>query len=190
MAGVILFVAGAIVLAAGLLFYWGSSKGSGDSPPTIPRPTGTDSNDCRQACSAWDNARQMLCAAKADEAAARSRADGIRGQVAAATASAVSLGVGGAAAAAAATTATATFYGIPAGVVLWGIAIALFIASAAAWAAVAQLAGQLTAAEADVGVKASTRQSWDKAVVDARAAVNSLCTEAEANACLSRTAAC
>jgi hypothetical protein len=186
MAGVVLFVAGAIVLAAGLLFYWGYSKGSGDSPLTVARPTTTDPADCRQACSAWDNARQMLCSAKADETAARSRADGIRGQVAAATASAVSLGVGGAAAAAAASTATATFYGIPAAV----IAIALFVASAAAWAAVAQLAGQLTAAEADVGNKASVRQAWDQAVADARDAVNSKCTEAEANACLSRTAPC
>lgn len=190
MAGVIGAVIGIIVLATGFIYYRGLVKGSEDNPATVGGPSGIAPANCGQACSEWDNARQMLCGAKADEAAARSRADGIRGQLAAAIAAAVALAVGGAAAAAAATVATASFFGIPAAAILWGVAIALFVASAAAYVAADFLAGELTAAEADAANKAEARQAWDGAVAAARAEVNKKCSEAEANACLSRSAPC
>lgn len=188
--GTIGFIVALIVTVGVLIYARGYNEGSGSNPRTVPGPRSSDSADCKQACVAWDNARQMLCAAKDDEAAARSRADGIRGQLVAAITAAVSLGVAAAATAVAATAATASVFGIPAAVILWGIAIGLAAASAVAWAAAAYLGGELTAAEANVAAKASARQDWDSAVAGIRAAVNRLCTEAEANACLSRTAPC
>src|ERR1041384_1461961 len=70
-----------ILTGFSVFFFWGKRSGGSDNPPTVSLPAGTDSIDCRQACSAWDNARQRLCGAKNDESAARSRADGIRGEL-------------------------------------------------------------------------------------------------------------
>lgn len=184
------FVLGVLTGGLGFFYFWGVRSGGAGNPSTVSSPAGTDATDCREACSAWDNARQMLCSAKADEVAARSRADGIRGQVAVAIAAATALTAAGVAAAVAAAAATATFFGIPAGIVLAVIAAALFAAAVVSWAVASFLAGELTSAEADVGAKASVRQNWDAAVASARAAVNTMCDPAEANACLSRSAPC
>src|SRR5258706_15892505 len=70
-----------ILTGFSVFFFWGPRSGGADSPRTVSLRVGTDSSDGRQACSAWDNARQRLCGAKADEVAARSRADGIRGEL-------------------------------------------------------------------------------------------------------------
>jgi hypothetical protein len=186
----IAFLVGIIFVAAVGLFVLGNKTGNAANPPTV-LPRHTDGpGDCNQACIAWDNARQMQCGARADEVAARSRADGIRNAMIAALAAAVSLSVAGAATIAAAAAATATFFGIPAGIILTGIAIGLFVLAAAATAAALVLAGQLGAAEGDAAEKAMARQLWDAAVATARADVNRLCTTAEANACLSRPAPC
>jgi hypothetical protein len=175
-----------IATGFGIFYFWGQRSGGGDNPPTVSAPAGTDSSDCTQACARWDNARQMLCGAKADETAARSRADGIRGQLATAIAAeATATGI--------AVTAT-----IAASVaVLPWVVIVLAVIAAILWATVlvlmgvvAFLGGELNSAEADVANKASARQAWDTEVATARAEVNSKCSQAEANACLSRTAPC
>lgn len=186
---VIGIVAIVVVVVVGL-YLIGVATGNGNSPPTISLPSGGRSDDCQSACAAWDNARQMQCSARADEAAAKSRADGIRNAMLASLAAAVALGAAAAATFAAAAAASATILGIPAAALLTGIAIGLAIAAAAALSAALVLAGQLTAAEADLAEKASARQTWDAAVVSARDTVNKVCSMEEANACLSRTAPC
>jgi hypothetical protein len=183
-------IIGAIIVVAGGLIAAGYRVGKDNSPPTVSSPTGADSGDCRQACSAWDNARQMSCSAKSDESAARSRADGIRGQLLAAIAAAVALGVAAGAALGAVGAATGTIIGIPAALFLIRAAIALIVASALAWATAAFLTGELAAAEIDAAAKARARQGWDTAVVATSADVNSKCSLVEANACLSRSAPC
>jgi hypothetical protein len=176
------------ILTSGLseFYFWGVRDGGGDSPSTVVGPTASDPADCQAACKEWDHARQMLCAAKADEQAARDRANGIRGQLAAAIAAAATLTAAGIAiavgAAASGTPWTA--------VVLAIIAAVAFAAALACWIAAEFLGGQLTSAEADVTAKAKVRADWDAAVVAARDAVNAKCSVAEANACLSRTAPC
>lgn len=169
-----------------MFYFWGKRSGGSGNPPTVTLPGATDTADCAQACSTWDNARQSLCGAKSDEAAARARADGIRGQllaVVAAEATAIGVAV------------TATVAAIAAGapwvvVILAVVAVILWAAVATLAAVVAFLGGQLNAAEIDLATKASARQAWDNAVANARAEVNSKCSQAEANACLSRTAPC
>jgi len=179
-----------IVVILGTVFIAGIRFGDGNKPATVALPGETSVEGCAQACVAWDNARQMECNAKADEASARSQADAIRTQMLAFIAAAVSLGIAGAATLAAAGAATATFFGIPLGIVLTGIAIGLFVASAAALLYADFLAGQLVSAEADATKKAAARSAWSAAVTNARAQVNMKCNSAEANACLSRTAPC
>lgn len=180
-----------VVVVLGGLVAAGVASGNAGNPPTITLPGDSKSAaDCQQACAAWDNARQMQCSAKADEAAARSRADAIRGQMLALIAAAVALAAAGAAAIAAIGPSAITIIGIPLAVWLLGIAIGLFIAAAAATAAAAVLAGQLVAADADAGRKSSARSAWDTEVAKKRAAVSASCSLAEANACFSRTAPC
>jgi hypothetical protein len=179
-----------VVDVVGGLYAAGYATGNANSPPTVSLPSGGRTDDCQAACVAWDNARQMQCGARADEAAAKSRADGIRGMLVAAIAAAAALAAAAAATFVAAAAATATFFGIPAGIVLTGIAIGLSIAAATAAGAAIVLAGQLTAAEADLAEKASARQTWDAAVTTARDNVNKVCSVEQANACLSRTAPC
>ncbi len=172
------------------LYFGGRAIGDGANPPTITLPRESSAADCKQACTEWDNARQMQCNAKADEEAARNRADGIRNELLAVLAAAVALAVSGAATLAAAAAATATIFGIPAGIVLTGIGIGLLIAAAAAFALADVLMGELGSAESDVANKAAARNAWDKAVADARNKVNSKCTLDEANSCLGRAAPC
>jgi hypothetical protein len=180
-----------VVVALAGLFASGVASGKAGNPPTASLPgDGKSSADCAQACARWDNARQMQCNAKADEAAARSRADGIRGLMLSFIASAVSMAVAGAAVIAAAAAAHATILGIPLAVWLTGIAIGLFVLAAAAFATAAVLAGQLVAAEQDSNAKATARSAWDAEVANARNEVNMKCPLAEASACLSRTAPC
>lgn len=175
-----------ILTGFSLFFFWGKRSGGAGNPPTVSVPAGTDSTDCRQACSAWDNARQILCSAKADEVAARSRADGIRGQlIAAIAAEATATGI------AVTATIAASVAVLPwVVVVLVVIAIMLWASVLVLTAVVAFLGGQLNTAEADVASKASARQAWDTAVTNARAEVNSKCSLAEADACLARSAPC
>lgn len=180
-------VAFVLVVAFGL----GVAAANGKTPangasPESPR----DGADCKAACARWDNARQSLCNAKSDEAAAVVRSEGARARFLAALASATSLGVAAAATFAAAAAATATIFGIPAGIVLTGVAVGLTIAAAAATAAAAVIAGELAVADDDVGRKGNVRRQWEREVADARMAVNQSCPPAEANACLSRTAPC
>lgn len=180
-----------VVVGVAIAFLIGLGTGSSLNPPSVERPgePKADAN-CADACARWDNARQMQCNAKSDEAAARSRADGIRGQMLATLAAATTLAVAGAAALAAAAAATATIFGIPAGIVLTGVAIGLFVLAAAALAAAAIFTGQLVAAESDVNDKAATRRAWDTEVANARSAVNASCPIDAANACLSRAPPC
>ncbi len=188
-----IIIAIAVVGVLGVLVGVGVATGKTGNPPTISLPEDEKSPaDCQQACAAWDKARQMECRAKADEAAARSRADAIRGQMLASIAAAVSLSAAGVAALVAVGTvsATLTILAIPLVVWLLGIAIGLFIAAAAATAAAAVLAGQLVAAESDSAAKAAARSGWGTAVANARNEVNMKCPLGEANACLSRTAPC
>lgn len=175
------------ILTVGLteFYFWGTRKGGGDSPTTVASPTASDPADCQQACRDWDRARQMLCAAKADEQAARDRANGIRGQLAAAIAAATALTAAGIAAAVAAAAS-----GWPAILFLAIVTAVLFASALIAWVAAEFLGGQLSSAEADLAEKAKVRAEWDAAVVAARDAVNAKCSLAEANACLSRTAPC
>ena len=175
-----------ILTGFSIFFFWGRRSGAAGNPPTVPVPAATDSSDCRQACSAWDNARQILCGAKADEVAARSRADGIRGQLGVAIgAEATATGI------AVTATVAASVAVLPwVVVVLAVIAVILWASVLVLTAVVAFLGGQLNSAEADVASKASARQAWDTAVANARAEVNSKCSQAEANACLSRSAPC
>ncbi len=179
-----------IIVVAGAVFVSGLRVGDGGSPATITLPGSTSADGCAQACVAWDNARQMECNAKADEAAARSRADAIRTQMLAFAGLAVTLGIAGGVSLAAAGAATATIFGIPLGIILTAIAVALFILAAAAFLYADFLAGQLVAAEADATKKAAARSAWSTAVTNARAQVNMKCSPAEANACLTRTAPC
>lgn len=184
---VIILVVVGIVIA----FLIGAGTGSSLNPPSVGRPGDPkpDAN-CADACARWDNARQVQCSAKADEAAARSRADGIRGEMFAALAAGTALAAAGAAALAAAAVATATIFGIPAGIVLTGVAIGLFALAAAALVAATIFAGQLVAAESDVNSKAAARRTWDAEVASARQAVNATCPIDSANACLARAAPC
>lgn len=180
-----------IVVAVVIFFFIGLASGGAQNPASLGlpvKPSGDSS--CKDACTRWDNARQMQCNAKADEAAARARADGIRGLMLGFLAAATSLTIAGAAALAAAAAATATIFGIPAGIVLTGVAIGLFVLAAAATASAAVFAGQLVSAEADVGAKSAIRRAWDTEVAAARADVNAKCPADEANHCLSRAPAC
>lgn len=179
-----------IVVVVGGVFVSGLQIGDKGSPKTITLPGDASAENCAQACAEWDNARQMECIAKQDETSARSRADAIRTQMLAFIASAVSLGIAGGATLAAAGVATATIFGIPLGIVLTAIAISLFVLAAAAFLYADVLAGQLVSAEADATRKAAARSAWSTAVANARAIVNTKCSAAEANACLTRTAPC
>ncbi len=170
----------------------GRAAGQTGSPPTISAPPKdpTGGNSCESACSEWDNARQQSCNAQRDEAGARSRADGVRGQVAAATATAVSLGTAAAVAFAAAAAAAGTIFGLPAAAVLTGIAIGLAAAAAAALLTVVAFTAALTAAEDDLLAKTRVRQGWDAEVARLRALINTQCPPEKANACLSRPNPC
>jgi hypothetical protein len=180
-----------IVAVVGALVIAGYENGKGGNPTTTFPPSDTTSiAGCQQACAAWDAARQMQCNARADEQAARARADAVRTQMLAFTAAGVSLGIAGGVALAAAGAATATIFGIPLAAVLYGVAAALFVLAAAATAAAAYFAGQLINAELDVASKSAARAGWDGEVARTRNAVNTNCSLAEANACLSRTAPC
>ncbi|MGH6785532.1 MAG: hypothetical protein ACREBO_01775 [Novosphingobium sp.] len=180
-----------VVIAIAGGFILGRAAGTNDSPPTISLPAdGSSAKDCDAACVAWDNARQMACNAKNDEAAARARADGLRGQVVAALATAVSLATAAAATFVAAAAAAGTIFGLPAAAVLTGIAVGLAISAAVAFLIADGFVGAMTAAEADASAKTSARQTWDAEVARLRALVNSQCPPDKANACLSRASPC
>lgn len=187
--GIVTVALGLLVIAV-FVHFVGRGKGSGDSPPTRFPPEWEQPSNCQEAAVAWDNARQLQCAAIADEAAARARAEAIRGQLHAAIAAGISLAAAAAGAAAAAAAATATIFGIPAGIVLWGVAAALGAASLGAFAAADFLGGMLAAAETDVAVKAAARREWDSMVAAGRAAINEACSQDQANNILGRTAPC
>lgn len=172
------------------LWFAGRAMGAAQDPPTVLSPGGTTSDDCRTACSNWDSARQMQCNAKADEEAARGRADGIRNELLTTIAGAIALAAAAVAAFAGAAAATASVFGALAAPALIILGISLVTAAVAATAAADVLAGQLNAAESDASAKAMARQSWDTAVAAARAKVNAQCSMDEANSCLSRAAPC
>lgn len=182
-----------VVVVFGLvvgIYMAGQAAGRRDNPPTVSEPSPAPTAACDAACKAWDFARQMQCSANADEAAARSRADGIRNEALGVLAGAFLLAGAGAGLVAAAGAATATVFGIPAGVLLMAAAIAMFAAAAAAFSLADFLFGQLAAAERDVADKAAIRQAWDAETVRTRNEVNANCTIDQANACLSRSAPC
>lgn len=186
----ILGIVAVVVIVGATLFGLGVKSGTNGNPKTVAPPDRPSIQTCQEACAAWDNARQMQCNAKADEDAARARADSIRTEMLAFIAAAISLAAGAAATLVAAGVATATFFGIPLGVILTGIAIGLAVASGVASAAADVLAGQLVAAETDYGAKANARRGWDTEVANDRGQINLLCSIDEANACLSRSTPC
>ncbi len=159
-------------------------------PRTRAEGTVQRSEDCAEACTAWDNARQELCNAKSDEETVRARADAKRGELLAALALAATLAGTAAGLAAAASATAATIFGIPASAVLWTLAAAAAAVAAIAVLAATFLAGELVALENDFAAKSDLRSSWESVVSESRAAVNSLCSQEEANECLSRTAPC
>lgn len=179
-----------IVVVYGIIYGVGVAMGSANNPPTRGPGATKPSNTCADACAAWDNARQGLCNAWSDEEAARSRADAIRTQMIAMFALAAALAGVAAGLAAAASATAATIFGIPAAIVLATAAVAMGALAAAALAGAALLAGQLTAAELDHSSKSRARANWETGVSDMRAEVNRLCSQEEANACLSRASPC
>jgi hypothetical protein len=179
-----------IIVVYAIIYGLGVATGNSSNPPTRGPDGSEPPRDCAEACAAWDEALQRLCNARSDEAAARRRADAIRAQMIAMLALAAALAGTAAALAAAAAATAATIVGIPAAIVLVTAAAAMFTLAAAALAGATLLAGQLTAAESDQSSKARARAEWEQVVTTARTAVNRLCSQAEANACLSRTPPC
>jgi len=187
----IFIIALVVVVAFGGAFILGRAGAANASTPTISVPQGdSSSKDCDQNCIEWDNARSMSCNAKNDEAAARAMADSIRAQLAVAIGTAATLGAAAAATFVAAAAATATIFGIPAGIVLTGIAIGLAATAAAALLLAAGFTGALTAADSDLVAKTRARAAWDAEVARLRALINANCPPDKANACLSRPGPC
>lgn len=176
-----------VVAVFGGLFVAGILVTNANSPRTRAPAGEQRSEDCAEACTAWDNARQELCNAKSDEEQARARADAKRTELLAAIAFAATL-AGMAVAAAVGAGAASAFPWVAAA--LWVIAAAAAVVALAAAAVATFLAGELAALESDFSAKANVRTTWENAVTDARAAVNNLCSQEEANECLSRTAPC
>lgn len=173
-----------------VVYLSGRSSSKKDNPITIPGPGASQVATCAEACTRWDNARQMLCIAKTDEAAAKSRVESLRRDELAALATATSFTLAGGVALAKAAVATATVFGIPAGIILAALAASLFATAALAFGVALNFAGQLATAREDSARKVATRQEWDTEVASARAAVHQICTTAEGNNCLSIPAPC
>lgn len=186
----------AIFVAAGLLLVVGAAIlgrefGKSRLPPTQDGPgKGSAADGCDAVAAAWDNARQMSCNAHRDEDSAHRLANELRTQVIAATAVQVALTIAAIATFAAAAAATATVFGIPAGLVLTGVAIGLTVAAATALLVVIGLTASLTAADDDVLAKTRVRQAWDAETARLRASVISACPPEKANATLSRPGPC
>jgi hypothetical protein len=184
-----------IFIAAGLLAVIGAAVlgrefGRTRLPPTQSGPDGSKPDGCEDASKQWDAARQMACNAKRDQDAAQLIAADLRAQVIAATAVHVALVIAAAVTYAAAAAAIATIFGIPAGLVLTGVAIGLTVAAAAALLVVIGLTGSLTAADDDLLAKIRVRQAWDAEVARLRAAILSACPPETANAVLARPGPC
>lgn len=184
-----------IFIAAGLLAVIGAAVlgrefGRTRLPPTQDGPGGSKPDGCEDASKQWDAARQMACNAKRDQDAAHLIAADLRAQVIAATAVHVALVIAAVATFAAAAAAIATVFGIPAGLILTGVAIGLTVAAAAALLVVVGLTGSLTAADDDLLAKIRVRQAWDTEVARLRAAILSACPPETANAVLSRPGPC
>ena len=135
-----------IFIAAGLLAVIGAAVlgrefGRTRLPPTQNGPHGSKPGGCEDASKQWDAARQMACNAKRDQDAAHLIAADLRAQVIAATAVHVALVIAAVATFAAAAAAIATVFGIPAGLILTGVAIGLTVAAAAALLVVVGLTG-------------------------------------------------
>lgn len=187
----VVIIALMIVVAVAGAFIIGRAAGSNGSSPTVPAPNRDGgSSECDKVGAEWDNARQMACNAKSDEAAARNRVENARSQLAVAIATAVSLGTAAAATFVAAAAATATIFGIPAGIVLTGIAIGLVAAAAAATLLVIAWTGALTAADDDLAQKSRARNQWETEVARLRAAINANCPPEKANSFLGRPGPC
>ncbi len=187
---VVIFVLGAIflVVAAAAL---GRGFGSSGLPPTIDGPVkGDGKGGCEEAAAKWDEARQNVCNAKSDEEAAFRLAGDVRGQVVAATATHLALVVAAIATYAAAAAATATVFGIPAGIVLTGVAIGLTVAAAAALLVLIALTAALTAADEDLREKVRARHDWEAKVAAERERIKRECSEERAQAVLSRPGPC
>jgi hypothetical protein len=186
-----LIIIGVIVGVGSAFYFYGRSIGEKGNPRTIEAPgESSKSSDCAEACAKFDNARQMQCIAKADEAAAKSRVEAIRRDELAAIGTATSFTIAAGVALTAAITTTATIFGIPAGLVLFAVAASLFSLAAAAFAFALNFAGQLAIAKDDAAIKTARRQAWDAEVASARKAVHNSCTTTEANNCLSIPSPC
>ena len=185
----IVFGAAALLLILGAAVL-GRAFGSSRLPPAQDGPGGSKPEGCEGAIKAWDDARQKACNAKREQDAAQILAADLRGQVVAATAAHVALVVAAVITYAAAAAATATIFGIPAGIVLTGIAIGLTVAAAAALLVLVGLTASLTAADDDLLKKIGNRQAWDNDVTRLRAAINGACSTDRAEAALSRPALC
>ena len=81
-------------------------------------------------------------------------------------------------------------FGIPAGIVLTGVAIGLTVAAAAALLVLVGLTASLTAADDDLLLKIRNRQDWDNRAGDLRAAINRTCSIERAEAALARPGPC
>jgi hypothetical protein len=66
-----------IVVIYVIIYGVGIATGRSSNPTTREPDDANSPRDCAEACTVWDNARQGLCNARSDEAAARSRADAI-----------------------------------------------------------------------------------------------------------------
>lgn len=187
---VVIFALGAIFLIVGAAVL-GRGFGSSRLPPTIEGPVkGSGEGGCENAAAEWDKARQNACNAKSDEAAAHRHAADLRGQVAAATAAHLALVVAAIATYAAAAAATATVFGIPAGIVLTGVAIGLTVAAAAALLVLIGLTAALTAADDDLRDKMLARQQWEGKAAAERERINRECPPERAQEVLSRPSPC
>jgi len=185
---VIFIVAGLVAIVGAAIL--GREFGRTRLPPTQDGPDRSKPDGCEDASKHWDQARQMACNAKRDQDAAHLIASDLRAQVIAATAVQIALTVAAVVTYAAAAAATATIFGIPAGIVLTGIAIGLTVAAAAALLVVIGLTASLTAADDDLLAKIRVRQAWDAEVARLRAAILSACAPETANAVLSRPGPC
>jgi hypothetical protein len=185
----VIFVAAGLLLVIGAAIL-GREFGRTRLPPAQDGPGGSKPEGCENSIKEWDDARQKACNAKREQDAAQILAADLRGQVVAATAVHVALVIAAVATYAAAAAATATVFGIPAGIVLTGVAIGLTVAAAAALLVLVALTASLTAADDDLLRKIRNRQDWDNRVGDLRAAINRTCPIERAEAALARPGPC
>lgn len=186
---IVIFIAAGVLAIVGAAVL-GREFGRTRLPPAQDGPSASKPEGCENSIKEWDDARQKACNAKREQDAAQILATDLRGQVVAATAVHVALVIAAVATYAAAAAATATIFGIPAGIVLTGVAIGLTVAAAAALLVLVGLTASLTAADDDLLLKIRNRQDWDNRVADLRAAINRTCPIERADAALARPGPC